>query len=166
MYNSTKTYGHELGLSAVFRQWRADSHCNQLHGYALAFTFVFEAEELDDRNWVVDFGGLKDLKRELVAMFDHKLIIAQDDPQLEALRELEKIGIADVTILPAVGCEMFAEYACELADQVLEAKGYYPRVRIKSVECREHGANSAIYTPAYESDLYEIIDHFYPEDPE
>ena len=163
MFRSTKTYGHELGLSAVFRQWRADSHCNQLHGYALSFTFIFEADELDDRNWVVDFGGLKDLKRELVKMFDHKLVIAFDDPQREALEALADLGIADLTILPAVGCEKFAEYAADIADQILEANGYFPRVRIRSVECREHGANSAIYEPEPE---LEQIDLFDSEDPE
>ena len=33
-----------------------------LHGYSLQFKFTFEARELDERNWVVDFGGLKPLK--------------------------------------------------------------------------------------------------------
>ena len=55
-FKSTKTYGHDLGFSAAFRQWRADSHCKYIHGYALAFRFEFEADELDVRNWVVDFG--------------------------------------------------------------------------------------------------------------
>ena len=41
-YYSTKTYGHNIGLSAVFRQPNADhSHCHLLHGYSLAFTFTF-----------------------------------------------------------------------------------------------------------------------------
>ena len=35
MYRSSKTYGHEIGLSAAFRQWRAQSHCRLIHGYAL-----------------------------------------------------------------------------------------------------------------------------------
>lgn len=147
MYRSTKTYGHELGLSAVFRQWRADSHCNQLHGYALSFTFTFAADDLDDRNWVVDFGGLKDLKRELQKSFDHKLVVAMDDPKLSDLLKIQEAGIAEITILESVGCEKFAEVAAEIADQVLEEKGYKPRVWVESVECREHGANSALFIP-------------------
>lgn len=55
---SIKKYGHERGLSAAFRQWRADSHCKFLHGYSLEFEFEFGAHELDERNWVVDFGGI------------------------------------------------------------------------------------------------------------
>lgn len=147
MFLSTKTYGHELGLSAVFRQWRADSHCNMLHGYALAFTFTFEAYELDDRNWVADFGGLKPLKRWLQETFDHKLCVAKDDPELNTIMALNKAGLADVVIVEAVGCEKFAELAAEAAKDVLIQLGLANRVRVRSVECREHGANSAIWEP-------------------
>ena len=60
-YRSTKTYGHNEGLSCCFRQWRAShSHCQQVHGYALAFRFVFATHTLDENNWCLDFGGLKD----------------------------------------------------------------------------------------------------------
>src|SRR4051812_23270084 len=63
VYGSTKTYAANVGLSAAFRQHPADSHCNQLHGYALEVSACFEADSLDHRNWVIDFGGLKDFKR-------------------------------------------------------------------------------------------------------
>lgn len=144
-YLSTKTYGHELGLSAVFRQWRASSHCNQLHGYALAFKFTFEADELDDRNWVMDFGGLKPLKTMLEEFFDHKLLIAIDDPQLAELSKLDQLGLAKAVIVDGVGCEKFAELAFGLAEKALEMVGAANRVRVIEVECSEHGANSAIY---------------------
>jgi 6-pyruvoyltetrahydropterin/6-carboxytetrahydropterin synthase len=144
-YRSTKTYGHELGLSACFRQWRADSHCRLLHGYALAFTFTFEADELDLRNWVVDFGSLKSLKGFLEDHFDHKMLVAEDDPALEEFERLSRLGLASIRILPAVGCEAFAEYIGEVADLWLYDNGYKPRVRLVSCECREHGANSAIW---------------------
>lgn len=144
---STKTYGHELGLSAVFRQWRAESHCNQLHGYSLSFRFVFEANELDHRNWVMDFGGLKGLKNKLQLAFDHKLVIAKDDPQLDILMKLQEHGVADVMIVDAVGCEKFAELAATFAQAELEMLGLSKRVKVVEVECSEHGANSAIYRP-------------------
>lgn len=158
VYLSTKSYGHELGLSAVFRQWRADSHCNKLHGYSLAFNFVFEADELDDRNWVVDFGDLKELKHSLQDTFDHKLVVAADDPERGKLEYLHQAGIADVVILTDVGCEKFAELAYELAWDVLNEKGYLPRVRISSVECSEHGANSAIFVPGAEIEIDITLD--------
>lgn len=147
-YRSTKTYGPEVGLSACFRQWRADSHCSKLHGYALSFKFVFEADELDERNWVVDFGGLKWLKNELVLLFDHKLILARDDPEYKNLFDLEFLGLADITYLDNVGCEFFAKVGYDLAVRAMERdSNFAPRVRVVSCECAEHGANSAIYQP-------------------
>lgn len=104
-YLSTKTYGHEVGLSATFRQWRAKSHCRLLHGYSLSFRFEFEANMLDDKNWVVDFGDLKELRAILEGTFDHKTVVAADDPELEWFREAARRGLADVVVLPAVGCE-------------------------------------------------------------
>lgn len=144
-YVSTKTYGHEIGLSCTFRQWRAThSHCRYLHGYALAFRFEFEADQLDERNWVVDFGGLKSLKQQLEAEFDHKLVVAADDPALGAFKQLQDKGLAQVRVLPAVGCEAFARHAMQLAWAWLIDMGFSERVRVRSVEVREHGANSAI----------------------
>ena len=72
-YYSTKTYGHNIGLSACFRQPNAHSHCKFLHGYSLQFKFTFSCDSLDERNWVVDFGGLKPLKAWLENTFDHQL---------------------------------------------------------------------------------------------
>lgn len=145
-FRSTKTYGHEVGLSACFRQWRAESHCRLLHGYALSFSFVFEATELDHRNWVVDFGGLKMLKEFLTRYFDHKLIVADDDPELAQLCELQFHDCAEVLVLKAVGCEAFAELGWNLANTTLKRMEQGNRVRVVSCEVREHGANSAIYT--------------------
>lgn len=145
-YRSTKTYGHDLGLSACFRQWRAQSHCRLLHGYALAVRFEFEASELDIRNWVVDFGSLKSLKGWLEGTFDHTLLVADDDPQREELMTLSRLGLARVVAVPATGCEAFAQLIYEATEVWLKDNGYSPRVRLVSVEVREHGANSAIYT--------------------
>lgn len=144
-YLSTKTYGHEVGLSAAFRQWRANSHCKYLHGYALSFRFVFEAEELNNTNWVVDFGGMKSLKHMLQITFDHKTIVAEDDPHLDWFMEAQRRGILDLTILPSAGCEKFAQYVYEAAEVWLREARLHPRVRLVSVEVSEHGANSAIY---------------------
>ena len=145
-YQSTKTYGHHLGLSACFRQWRAQSHCRFLHGYALAISFKFEAEVLDERNWVVDFGGLKGLKAILEDAFDHRLLVAEDDPMRAQLEALEKLGLAKVVVVPATGCERFAELIFSITQQWLLDAGFAPRCQLVSVEVREHGANSAIFT--------------------
>lgn len=144
-YQSTKTYGHEVGLSCAFRQWRAESHCRLLHGYALSFRFVFEAEELDARNWVVDFGGLKSLKQILADNFDHATIVAEDDPELDWFEEAAKRGMCRLVVLPSAGCERFAEYVYDVTETWLKDAGFAPRCRLISVEVSEHGANSAIF---------------------
>jgi 6-pyruvoyltetrahydropterin/6-carboxytetrahydropterin synthase len=145
-YRSTKTFDHSLGLSAAFRQWRADSHCRFLHGYALRIRIEFEAFSLDARNWVVDFGSMKSLRAMLEAQFDHKTVVAEDDPQLAWFREAEQRGLCQLVVVPSVGCERFAEMVYGAAEVWLEANGYAPRCRVALVEVSEHGGNSAIYT--------------------
>jgi 6-pyruvoyltetrahydropterin/6-carboxytetrahydropterin synthase len=145
-YQSTKTYGNHIGISAAFRQWKAHSHCQLIHGYALGFKFVFEADELDERNWVVDFGGLKALKGILEDTFDHKVVVAEDDPHLDYFRQGHDLGVLKMVVVPAGGCEKFAELVYGVTEQWMKESGVAPRVRLVSVEVMEHGANSAIYT--------------------
>ena len=144
-YYSTKHYGHNIGLSAVFRQPNADhSHCHLLHGYSLAFTFTFGCDQLDDKNWAVDFGGLKPLKAWLEDTFDHRLVLDENDPKLHHFHVLEEAGLAQLTFLDGVGAEKFAEHAFNFADNLIR-KATNDRCYCVRVECAEHGANSAIY---------------------
>ena len=143
-YRSTKRWGHDQGLSTAFRQWRADSHCHFVHGYSIGVKFTFEADELDYRNWVVDFGDLKELKAKVQDLFDHKTVVAEDDPQLEWFQQAEEKGVLELTILPTVGCEAFAEHIFHMAIDYLNEKGYSPRARLVSVEVSEHEGNSAL----------------------
>tara|TARA_R110000824_G_scaffold111857_1_gene260661 strand:+ start:6394 stop:6840 length:447 start_codon:yes stop_codon:yes gene_type:complete len=145
MYFVKKTYGHERGLSCCFRQWKAISHCRLLHGYSLSFAFMFRCNDLDDRHWVYDFGGLGWLKDFLSEHFDHTMVIAADDPELESLSTLQDKGLCRLLILPAVGCEKFAEFVYKFAAPKVysETAG---RTRLMNVEVREHGSNSAIFS--------------------
>lgn len=130
--------------SAAFRQWRSThSHCQFIHGYNLTANITFEANELDNRGWVADFGGLTNLKTTLEHTFDHKLVVAADDPELELIKQLDDAGIAEVVILPSgVGCERFAEFVLKTADTFIdEVTG--GRVRVSSVQINEHGNNFA-----------------------
>jgi 6-pyruvoyltetrahydropterin/6-carboxytetrahydropterin synthase len=92
---------------------------------------------------VQDFGGLKDIKAWLKQQFDHTLCIAEDDPEFQTLMLLDG-KIADIRVLPAVGCEKFAEHVYNHVSKIIEQSSG-GRVWLDSVECREHGANSAIY---------------------
>lgn len=147
MYISTKTYGHEVGLSCCFRQWRASSHCRFFHGYALAVKVEFAADDLDGNNWVVDFGSLKAFKEWLQYMFDHKMIVARDDPHLDQIMMLQDTGLADIVLVDQTGCEAFAELIYDYAVRWLSMNLLDLRVRVAAVEVKEHGANSALFTP-------------------
>ena len=130
--------------SAAFRQWRSThSHCQYIHGYNLTADITFEAEELDERNWVADFGGLKDLKKTLEHTFDHKLVVAADDPQIDLLKLLDESGVAQVVVLQdGVGCEKFAQFVLKTADTFID-EATDGRVRVKSVQINEHDKNFA-----------------------
>jgi 6-pyruvoyltetrahydropterin/6-carboxytetrahydropterin synthase len=143
-YESTKVL--ELG-SCAFRQWRAShSHCKFIHGYRLQAKFWFGCSTLDDRNWVVDFGGLKGLKQILEQQFDHTLCVAADDPLLEQFKALHASGAADLRIMnKGVGIERTAEWCFEKADTFVRAETNN-RCWVNRVEVWEHEKNSAIVT--------------------
>ena len=166
-FYSTKTYGNDRGLSCCFRQWRAThSHCSTLHGYSIGIKLIFECDTLDDKNWCMDFGGLKEFKAWADHMFDHTLVVAQDDPMLDFFKHMNEIvdidsknhlsklphergALCDLRIVPGVGCEMFAKMCYDkMAELLASGTMRYPlnpTVRVKSVEVFEHGANSATY---------------------
>ena len=115
-----------------------------LHGYSLAFTFKFGCDKLDNKNWAVDFGGLKPVKKWLEDNFDHKLVLDSKDPHIDKFKELEEMELASIVIMDGVGAEKFAEHAFNFADKHIRAQTDN-RCYVVSVECAEHGANSAIY---------------------
>jgi 6-pyruvoyltetrahydropterin/6-carboxytetrahydropterin synthase len=146
VYHVTKHYPHTLGLSACFRQHRATSHCNQLHGYALAFTFEFEAISLNAQNWVIDFGSMRPIKSWLEDTFDHRLLFAADDPERDLIYDLARRKVANILELENVGCEAFAKLAFQFATGWLGSVGQINLVRLTKVTVAEHGGNSASYS--------------------
>ena len=145
LYRSTKLYDHNEGLSCCFSQWRADhSHCQQVHGYALAFRFVFVSV------WLVvffrchDIGNLKEVRAWLHEMFDHAVLVATDDPQIGAFEHMAGLGLMSLRIVPSVGCEEVARFVFNQVGKMVKA-ATDGRVWVESVEVREHSGNSAIY---------------------
>jgi 6-pyruvoyltetrahydropterin/6-carboxytetrahydropterin synthase len=149
-FQSTKIFD---GFSTVFRQWRADgTHCQFLHGYGISFKITFEGE-LDERNWVWDFGGMKRAKGTIDGMnpkawmdfmFDHTTIIAEDDKYLELFKDMDAGKLIQLRVIPATGAEQFAKYIYDKVNEfVLEETNN--RVRVTQVEFKEHNKNSAIH---------------------
>jgi len=152
-FYSSKKYGHERGLSAAFRQWRADSHCRFVHGYSLEFEYVFGASELDENNWVVDFGGLKELEDWLKQNFDHKTLVAIDDPMYKIFEEMNEKQVISMVPVESTGCEMFAKMAMQYANDLI-GRLYGDRCWVESVTVRVHGANSATCRIGIHEDRY------------
>ena len=151
-FQSTKVFD---GFSTVFRQWKAETtHCKYLHGYGISFKLWFEGE-LDERNWVWDFGGMKRAKGKIDGMtpkawfdymFDHTVVIAEDDPWIDAFKQMDEAGVAQIRIVPASGAERFAQFIYDKVNPFI-LQETDNRVKIARVEFREHGKNSAIYEP-------------------
>jgi 6-pyruvoyltetrahydropterin/6-carboxytetrahydropterin synthase len=144
-YTSTKEY-HDA-FPCAYRQWRADSHCNLIHGYSFSMKFYFGTDNLDTRNWAADYGGLKELKSVLESQFDHTLLVAEDDPELEFYQEMQRRNLAKLTILPKLGCEGLADQLYRYVNGVyipdMWGSGEAERLWCYRVEVRETQANMA-----------------------
>ena len=155
-FQSSKVFD---GFSCVFRQWKATTtHCQFLHGYGISFKVYFEGE-LDDRNWVWDFGGMKRAntlidgkqpKAWMDYMFDHTVLVAEDDPMLMKLQALDHgvgkqfEGCLQLRIIPATGAEKFAEYIYNKLNNFVKNETNN-RVKVVKVKFMEHGKNAAYY---------------------
>jgi ribonucleotide monophosphatase NagD (HAD superfamily) len=122
----------------------------------------------------MDFGGLKAFKEWADYMFDHTLVIGEDDPHrkmfeiMAGLGLQDQGGVADIRIVEAVGCEKFSELVYKTMENILKAfqagnswflvaqdgttlkefKCRYPvgqGVKLRSAEVFEHAGNSAVY---------------------
>lgn len=142
---STKEYVD--AFPCAYRQFRADSHCNLIHGYSFSMKFYFGGNDPDVRGWMADYGGLKELKGILQSQFDHTLLVAQDDPELETYKLLEQKKMAKLTILPKLGCEGLADQLYKFVNGVYIPDYWGPgeaeRLWCFRVEVRETQANMA-----------------------
>lgn len=141
IFRSTKRL---KGYPCTHRQWRAKSHCRFVHGYSREFYFEFESSELTPEMWVMDFGGLGEVKKWLKHMFDHTFLVSQDDPELQTFTELDQRGVIQMRVLPNAGMEGTAEYVYHEVSRIIDQQTN-GRVWITKVEVAENEKNSAIY---------------------
>jgi 6-pyruvoyltetrahydropterin/6-carboxytetrahydropterin synthase len=151
-YQSTKVIN--LG-SCAFRQPNAafnrqdagknSSRCSKIHGYRLKAKFWFGCSELDDKNWVQDFGGFGPVKELFEHQFDHTTCLDANDPLLPLFEELDKQGGLDLRIMPeGTGIERIAKFCYDNMQDFVQ-KQSNGRVWVDRVEVFEHEDNSAIY---------------------
>jgi len=142
-FTSTK---HFVGFPCTHRQWKADSHCKFVHGYSRSFYFEFKSKELTKEGWVVDFGGLKEVKSWLDHMFDHTFLVSEDDPHLDTFKKLNAEGIVQLRVYKNVGMEGSAIYVYKKVNEIIK-RLTNDRAWVNKVEVRENEKNSAIYNP-------------------
>jgi 6-pyruvoyltetrahydropterin/6-carboxytetrahydropterin synthase len=164
-YQSTKLFDN---YSVAIRQHKAQhSHCQLLHGYALEFKVWFESIEpleenqLDEMNWIMDYGGFKPLpkggesveelkktgnglKDWMDYMWDHTLLIEKDDPQLETFQYMQELGLCHLRVMDRIGAESAAKMVYDKFNDVMSRTGG-GRVKVVKVECWEAPKNSSIY---------------------
>ena len=145
-YKSTKKLGP---ISVGHRQWKDQGHCAWVHGYGRYIQFTFEGE-LDHRQWVMDFGDLRDVKQWLEDQWDHRLLLASDDPHISDFQKMHELCTMNINIMdvtkgwgPGIeaSCKFVFDHVSPLIDKKTEG-----RVKLVQVEIWEHERNSAVYT--------------------
>jgi 6-pyruvoyltetrahydropterin/6-carboxytetrahydropterin synthase len=83
----------------------------------------------------------------LESQFDHTLLVAEDDPELEFYQEMQRRNIAKLTILPKLGCEGLADQLYQYVNGVyipdMWGQGEAERLWCYRVEVRETQSNMA-----------------------
>jgi 6-pyruvoyltetrahydropterin/6-carboxytetrahydropterin synthase len=141
---STKIFDN---FSVALRQHKAaHSHCQLLHGYAFKIKIWFESDELDDMNWVVDFGGFGHLglKDWLNDLLDHTTLIEKDDPYLDLFEQMAQMNLLKLKVMDKMGCESLAKYIFDKFNDTF-SKNDGGRCRVIKVEVFENEKNSGIY---------------------
>jgi 6-pyruvoyltetrahydropterin/6-carboxytetrahydropterin synthase len=142
---ATKTFNYNEGLTCAYRIWQATDRRQYLHGYALNVKMIFECQELDTGQEVIDPDKFSEIVKWLHDTFDHTTCIDEKDPELMMFKILNKRKAIDLKILPGVGCERFSELIWHRVYGWLHEQHLAPRVIIRTVEVWEHDGRSALH---------------------
>ena len=127
------------GFPCSHRQWKDDGHCRWLHGYDRVVEITWEGER-DERGWVVDFGGLGELKRLLELQFDHTTLVASDDPHLGTFEGLAQADAMVVRVMDPT-MEGMAAWVWRAATEWTAV--HAPNAEVIQVTCWENEKNAA-----------------------
>lgn len=146
------------------RQHLHAGHCSLIHGHNWDFEFAFEADNVDDNGFVVDFGRLKWIKVWLDDHFDHTLVLNEGDPFLEDIKNgltdvrfdpnsPSSIDLAKIVEVPNGGAEGIAQLLLgwvndRLTNGWIGADHSWPELKKRNVRCTqvrvwENSRNSA-----------------------
>ena len=119
-----------------------ENKCRHLHGHNYRIHFTCTANELDDLGRVIDFSLIKaHLSEWLEVNWDHKMVLWQEDPLLEQLKDIVPEDIVTVPFNPTA--EQLAQYLVTVVGpQQLAGTG----VKLISVKIDETRKCSASYS--------------------
>jgi len=136
-FQTTKRFS---GYSVAFRQYKANhSHCQYLHGYSIEFIATFQGQ-LDQYNWVCDFGSFYGIKQQLKYLFDHTTIVDENDPDITTFQTLHHKHIIQMRIVENLSCEYFAKMVFDIISELNT-----DNMKCVKVTCLENKNNSASY---------------------
>ena len=96
-FTSTKSY---YNFPCAHRQYRHEGNCHLIHGYSRSFHFVFGIKSFTKEGFAVDYGDLKELKAHLDHMYDHTLVLDEEDPHMDTFKKLEQAGVCRIRTHP------------------------------------------------------------------
>lgn len=139
-----------VDIPFAHRQHEHHGHCSLIHGHNWSFVVHFTADKLDNNGFVVDFGDIRFIKLILNGMFDHALVLNQNDPKLSFLRQTLASEFANITVVPNCGAEGLAKLVHAVVNEELAAEKPWDvakrGLRCFSVVVKEDSKNSATYT--------------------
>lgn len=137
-YKITKKF---KGYPFAHRQPTHDGHCKLIHGHNWDFEICLSSHALDSNGFVYDFGQFKDFRKWLDEMFDHTLLINEDDSRLVSFKLLQEAGLADLKVVESCSCEGLAKFVFEYLKEYLKDHV----AEVDYVRVFEDETNTAIY---------------------
>lgn len=133
----------EIGFDASHYLSGYDGKCGKIHGHRYRLIVKVQSKELHEsgpsRGMVEDFSFVKAILKDIHDLFDHKIIIEDDETGRELIKRLEDMtGIFDYVLVP------YRPTAEEMSRDIynrIKAKG----IDVYEVELYETPTNSSIY---------------------
>jgi 6-pyruvoyltetrahydropterin/6-carboxytetrahydropterin synthase len=144
MTTITKQFG---AYAFAHRQSRHTGHCQLIHGHSWVFEVTYTAKEIDANGFVLDFGGesIRDFRKDLENVFDHTLVLSEDDACLEILDVLSRTKLANIITVPDCSAEGLAKYLLRVANLHIAHDDFMRGVEAIRVTVWEGEKNSATY---------------------
>lgn len=128
------------------RQPLHTGHCSKIHGHNWSIIIEFEAAQLDENGFVVDFGNLKYFKAFIDEYLDHACLFSKGDSRVQDLAQSEFKDLFKILWVDNASCEGIALFLYQEFSQLLKAQEG-DRVSIRSLKLYEDEKNFVSYTP-------------------